>query len=303
MRNPTRRNRNIGTAKQGYGQDNKLVVPYPSVVMKSFFERLGEYKTIEKIINGHKFRFVVEKTRQNSFHACTIEDIEQIINQIPKEDYGELELIILRQPKRKEENLKSAWGRLIYSYEFEGDYWPAVIIEAVDLEASFKWTKKLSVDSQKEIERLKKDGHKFKMGKRFYEAEYEIENIRSTQLYRTLPHEFGHYVHYLKVVKRPLADIKNQLNRLGAQIDDNDTSETNPLYDKWESLDDEYYKSVEELVEKYFSIPSSEKEVFAHSYADKLKENLTLRGIVPYTRIINESELIENGLDLSDFKE
>ncbi len=40
MINPTRRNRNIGIAKQGYGQDNKLVVPYPAVEMKSFFERL-----------------------------------------------------------------------------------------------------------------------------------------------------------------------------------------------------------------------------------------------------------------------
>ena len=303
MINPIRRNRNIGTAKQGYGQDNKLVVPYPAVEMKSFFERLGEYKTIEKIINGHKFRFVVEKTRQNSFHACTIEDIEQILNQIPKEDYGELELIILRQPTRKEENLKSVWGRLIYSYEFENNYLPAVIIEAVDLDRIFKWSKKLSIDSQKELERLKEDGHKIKMSKRFYEAEYELMNIRATQLYRTLPHEFGHYVHYLEVVKRPLSEIQNQINQLDDQIDDNDTSETNPLFDKWDSLDHEYNKRIQELEERYFSIPSSEKEVFAHSYADELKKDLTERGIVPFTRIINEKEIIENGLNLSDFKE
>ena len=303
MINPIRRNRNIGTAKQGYGQDNKLVVPYPAVEMKSFFERLGEYKTIEKIINGHKFRFVVEKTRQNSFHACTIEDIEQILNQIPKEDYGELELIILRQPTRKEENLKSVWGRLIYSYEFENNYLPAVIIEAVDLDRIFKWSKKLSIDSQKELERLKEDGHKIKMSKRFYEAEYELMNIRATQLYRTLPHEFGHYVHYLEVVKRPLSEIQNQINQLDDQIDDNDTSETNPLFDKWDSLDHEYNKRIQELEERYFSIPSSEKEVFAHSYADELKKDLTERGIVPFTRIINEKEIIENGRNLSDFKE
>lgn len=303
MINPTRRNRNIGTAKQGYGQDNKLAVPYPAVEMKSFFERLGEYKTIEKIINGHKFRFVVEKTRQNSFHACTIEDIEQILNQIPKEDYGELELIILRQPTRKEENLKSVWGRLIYSYEFENDYLPAVIIESVDLDRTFKWSKKLSIDSQKELERLKEDGHKIKMSKRFYETEYELMNIRATQLYRTLPHEFGHYVHYLKVVKRPLSKIQNQINQLDDQINGNDTSETNPLFDKWDSLNDEYDKRIQELEEKYFSIPSSEKEVFAHSYADELKKDLNLRGTIPFTRIINEKEIIENGLNLSDFQE
>ena len=73
MINPTQRNRNIGTANWGYGEDNKLVVPYPVVVMKWIYERFGEYKTIEKFINGRKFNVVVEKTCQNSFHGCTIE--------------------------------------------------------------------------------------------------------------------------------------------------------------------------------------------------------------------------------------
>ena len=109
MLNPTRRNRNIGTAKQGYGQDNKLVVPYPAVEMKYFYERLGEYKVVERKINNHKFKFVIEQTRENSFHACTIDDLEKILSEIPKEDYGDLELIVLRQPTRKEENLKSVW--------------------------------------------------------------------------------------------------------------------------------------------------------------------------------------------------
>lgn len=302
MINPTRRNRNIGTAKQGYGQDNELVVPCPAVEMKSFFERLSEYKTVTKEIKGHIFKFIVETTRKNSFHACTIEDIEQILIQIPKEDYGDLELIILRQPTRKEENLNSVWGRLIYSYEFENDYSPAVIIEAVDLDRTFKWSKKLSVDSQKELERLKEDGHKIKMGKRFYEAEYELKNIRATQLYRTLLHEFGHYVHYLEVVKRPLSEIKNQINLLDGQIDDDDTSETNPVFEKWDSLDDEYNIRVEKLEEKYFSIPSSEKEVFAHTYAHKLKRDLTLKEIIPFEKKLDEEEILKNGLSLSDFK-
>ena len=271
MINPTRRNRNIGTAKQGHGQNNKFVVPYPAVEMKSFFERLDEYKTVVKIINGHKFKFIVEKTRQNSFHACTIEDIEKILQQIPISDYGELELIILRQPTRKEENLNSVWGRLIYSYEFEDDYLPAIIIEAVDLDRNFKWTKKLSIESQKELERLKKDGHQIKMRNRFYEAEYKIENIRSTQLYRTLLHEFGHYVHYLEVVERPGSE--------------------NEEFEEWEKRSDYYH-----------SLPTSEKEVFAHSYADKLKKELEEKRIIPFERILDEKEIISNKLSLNDFK-
>lgn len=204
MRNPTRRNRNIGTAKQGYGQNNKLVIPEPN--MEYFLEQLGEYKTVEKFINGHKFKFVIEKTRKNSFHACTVEDVEKIIAEIPKEDYGELGLIIFRQPIRKQEILSLVWGRLVYYYEFENQLAPTIIIEALDLDRIMKWSKNLSIEDQKELERLKEDGHPINIGKRFYEVEYTLETIRSTQLYWTLLHEFGHYVHYLEVVERPEAE-------------------------------------------------------------------------------------------------
>lgn len=271
MLNPTRRNRNIGTAKQGYGQDNKLVVPYPAVEMKYFYERLGEYKVVERKINNHKFKFIVEETRENSFHACTIDDLEKIISEIPKEDYGDLELIVLRQPTRKEENLKSVWGRLIYSYEFENEHFPAIIIEAIDLERNFKWSKKLSIESQKELERLKEDGHKIIMGKRYFEAEYEIKNIRATQLYRTLPHEFGHFVHYLNVVEKP-------------------------------EKPDEEYDAWEKRWNKYHSLPSSEKESFAHSYADKFKSDLETKNIIPFDRILDLDKIKKDGLKISDFE-
>ena len=271
MRNPTRRNRNIGTAKQGYGKNNKLVVPYPAVEMKSFYERLENYKVVEKIINNHKFRFVIEKTRKNSFHACTVDDIEFMLSHIPKKDYGNLELIILRQPKRKEENLKPVWGRLIYSYQFENDFFPAVIIEAVDLDKKFRWNKKLSIEYQNELERLKNDGHKIVMGKRYFEAEYKIENIRATQLYRTLLHEIGHYVHYLNVVEKPAKE--------------------NEEYVIWEKRWDFYH-----------SLPKTEKESFAHSYADKLKKKLETEKIIPFDRIINHKNFKYYGIDIFDFE-
>lgn len=271
MFNPIRRNRNIGTAKQGYGQNNKLVVPYPAVEMKCFYERLGKYKVVERTINNHKFRFVVEKTRKNSFHACTIDDLEKILSEIPKPDYGDLELIILRQPTRKEETIESVWGRLIYSYEFENKYLPTVIIESINLEQRFKWSKKLSLEDQQELARLKEDGHEIVMGKRYFEAEYKIENIRATQLYRTLPHEFGHFVHYLKVVEQP-----------GKPHED---------YDAWEMR-----------WNRYNSLPSSEKENFAHTYADKFKKNLEAENLIPFDRILDLQQIKKDGLEISDFK-
>lgn len=270
MKNPTRRNRNIGTSKQGYGQDNKLVVPYPALEMKSFYERLSSYKTVVKEINGHSFTFIIEKTRDNSFHSCTVEDLANVLVHIPKQDYGELELIILRQPTRKEETLHPVWGRLIYSYEFEDDYYPAIIIESFDFEKSFKWTKKLSMAAQRELERLKDDGHKIIMGKKFFEAKYELEAVRATQLYRTFLHEFGHYVHYLKVVEQPGAD--------------------NEDLEEWNKRLDHYH-----------NIPSPDKEVFAHSYADKLKKELEKKAVIPFPRIVDKQEMITNGLSLNDF--
>jgi len=254
MNNPTRRNRNLGTSKQGYGQNNKLVIPSPCITSKVFYERLSDYEKVTKLINGHEFLFVIEKTREGSFHACSIGDIEKIIKQIPVQDYGDLKLIIFRQPKRKEETLSPVWGRLIYSYELETNYLPAIIIEAVNYERKLKWPVKLSIEMQKEFERLKSDGHIFSNDSRYFVADYNLENVRNTQLYRTLPHEFGHYVHYLDVVVRP-------------------------------ETEDESYEDWEQRSDTYFAIPSAEKEKFAHAYADQFKKQLTESGIIPFDRI------------------
>ncbi len=253
MKNPIRRNRNIGTSKQGHGQNNKLTIPEPCGILKSFYERLVDYEKIKKIINGHEFLFIIEKTRDNSLHSCSVKDIETIIEQIPKKDYGDLKLIIFRQPKRKEETLSPTWGRLIYSYEFENNYFPAIILDSFDLTRKFKWTTKLSIDSQKELERLLEDGHEIVNDGRNFVAEYKLENVRNTQLYRTLLHEFGHYVQYLEFVVRP-----------GNEDED---------YELWEKRND-----------KYFEIPKEEKEKFTHKYSDNLKVELTKKKIIPFLK-------------------
>lgn len=301
MINPTRRNRNIGTAKQGLGKNNLLVVPFPLYEMKSFFERLGKYAKVERTVNGHVFRFVIESTRVKSFHACTVEDLERMLQFIPKEDYGELELIVLRQPTRNEETLKSAWGRLIYLYEFEGDFQPAIILESIDTERKLKWSKKLSVDDRDEFERLLADGHEFMDRKKYFETTMTVEFSRNTQLYRTFPHEFGHYVHYLEVVVRPLAALKRELDELDAKIGDDDTADTNPYFERWDQLDDAYFEKIRSLEEVYFAIPTAEKEVFAHTYADRLKSLLEEQGRIPFDRMLKESFLREQKLNKADF--
>ncbi|MGM5631426.1 hypothetical protein O2K51_11035 [Apibacter raozihei] len=180
MYNPTRRNRNIGTAKQGSGQNNKLVIPGSTVLArKSFYERIGNHKKIHKNIKGNEFVFIVEETRKTSEHACTVNDVVTLLNEIPPQDLGELKYVIFRQPKRKEEILSPVWGRLIYSYDYENEYYPAIILDAIDYEKKFKWKKKLSIEDQKEISRLQQDGHKIIDNGKYYLADYELEYVKT----------------------------------------------------------------------------------------------------------------------------
>ncbi|MDR3025876.1 hypothetical protein [Chryseobacterium sp.] len=262
MYNPTRRNKNIGTKNQGYGQDNKLTISSPYGNLKSFYEKLTDYQKEIRIINNHEFIFVVEKTRKNSTHPCSVNDIQRIIEQIPVKDYGELKFIILRQPKRKEEILSPVWGRLIYSYDFEDDYYPAIILDAIDTEKQLLWSKKQTIEDQQEFERLKADGHIFTETKRNFVAELIPETARNTQLYRTLPHEFGHYVHYLNVVERP-----------GSNINDDDID----------------YDAQEKRMDFYFRISKSEKEKFAHTYAEKFKNKLIEDHQIPFEPVTTEN--------------
>lgn len=250
MRNPIRRSRTIGTATQGYTRGNKLTIAAPHQAAKAFYEQLGPYEKLEKVIKGHRFVFVIEQTRPHCRHACTVADVAGFIEQLPSADYGSLRLIVFRQPKRKEEALAPVWGRLIYSYEFEHDYFPAIILEAVDYRRKLKWPVKLSLEMQRELVRLREDGHPIAQDKRFFTAAFYPENVRTTQLLRTLPHEFGHYVQYLEVVERP-ATADEAPERKDA---------------RWAA---------------YTRIPRVEKEAFAHNYATTMRSRLLAASAPP----------------------
>ncbi len=259
MFNPTRRNKNIGTSKQGYGQNNEMKIPYPAIEMKSFHERLTTYKKDYRVINGNRFEFIIEDTREDSSHACTINDVAEILRHILPKDYGRLNLIIFRQPKRKEEIISPVWGRLIYSYEFEDDYRPAIIIESQIIDKVLKWKKGLDIEDQKELKRLEKDGHKIVTDKRYHNIHLSLYSIRNTQLYRTLLHEIGHYNHYLELVGE-LEDIDDDLS-----------------YDVYEKNSD-----------NYFSLNTQIKEQYAHNFANVIYNDLLTAKIIPFARIAEQ---------------
>jgi hypothetical protein len=254
-RDSTRRNRNIGTGKQGHGQNNRLVIPFKNHPIPTFyFENLHNYQSIKRDIEiGVTVTFLVEETREDCFHACTVDDISYLLRFVPPADLEELDLIVLRQPKRKEEVLNTAWGRWVRYVEIDKHEGSAIFLEATSLSTPFHWSKSLSPDWQRELERLRDDGHKITTTKREYEISISLESVRATQLYRTLLHDIGHHVDYF-----------------------NDCD----AFDKK---------------------PSSERERFAHRYADELRLELTRRGIIPFGRMCSIEMLEQNRLRPADF--
>jgi hypothetical protein len=267
--NPTRRNRNIGTSKQGHGQNNKLTIPAICHAERSWWGQLGEHKQVYRSLAGRNLLFIVEATRDDSFHACTIDDICHLLRFVPLEDWEFLETFVLRQSTRKQEIKNPSWGRLAYSATLGRPAQssiasgPALFLEAQHPNKIISWSASLDPDDQAEFERLKADGHKaIKKGRRFL-LSCDLQSIRATQLYRTVLHEIGHWVDWLQKVVRPSGDDP----------------------DLWERHED-----------LYFSRPSAEREAFAHLYGVAAGERLRSTGRIPFDRVIDRESLDEHGM-------
>lgn len=264
--NPTRRNRNIGTAKSGHGQDNRLVIPSSRRDPRPFWSRIGPHATVTRGVPWGTVSVLVEPVRDACVHACTVDDLCHMLLCVPSDWYG-IKLFILRQPKQKEQTLRSAWGRLAYGLEIGPHRGAAVILEAVDLSRPRRWPKSLPPEDVAELERLRADGHRITTTKRAHIIHSDLAASRATQLYRTLLHEIGHWVDYNEKVRMVL----------------------------------DATQSYDELEERYFQRPASEKEAFAHRYADELAARLRTRGIIPFERIFEPDDLRRDGLQPRDF--
>lgn len=186
-RDGRRRNRNIGTAKSGHGVDNRLVTPDgPDFSM--FYQNLADFR----VWTAPAVTYLIERPSPGFTHAVTPEDVERLLALLPEEDREDLQLVVLRQPKRKERILSPAWGRLVFCYETNGYGGRAVLFEAQDTTKPLKWSVSLTPDEADELERLRADGHEIERTKRSFLITSTPESVRATQLYRTLPHEIGH---------------------------------------------------------------------------------------------------------------
>jgi hypothetical protein len=206
-------------------------------------------------VGGRPFTILVEPTRADCIHACSVEDLFRVLGALPGPDLEGLGLLVLRQPKRKEQILSSVWGRLSYSLEIGRHQGPAVILEAIPLAQPMIWSRSLDPVGMAEQERLRQDGHTIRATRRGYLIETTAESVRATQLYRTLLHEIGHWNDYLRSVIRPAG--------------------ATPY-------------SFAALSDRYRSRPCSEREAFAHRYAERMGGLLRTWGVIPFPRLSDE---------------
>jgi hypothetical protein len=256
---PTRRNRNLGTRKQGHGRNNTMAIPVLCHDERIWWANLGPHSLVQRKLGSREVVFVVEEPRADCAHACTVDDICHMFSIIPKRDWEFLDTIVLGQSTRKQWILGPAWGRLAYSAEFgrPGNKprrsGPAVLLEAVDPVATWEWSRNLSPTDSVEVERLKADGHSLEdTGKRLV-FRSTLQAIRVTQLYRSLLHEIGHWVDWLEKVVRP-ANLNSDLR--------------------------------DALEDRYFASSKQEREVFAHRYADSLRKSLVAAGHIPFPPVV-----------------
>ena len=265
-----RRNRNIGTEKSGHGQNNRLTIPQAWAYDRLYHEKLKNPVRLACEIGGNSLTILVEPTLPGFFHACTPSDIEAVLRLIPATHLEPIEMIVLRQPKRKEQILCPVWGRLQYWSNIEEYSGPAVHLEAQEIGGTYRWDKSLTPDGALELDRIKRDGHQINTDRRFHYSTGDLSAVRCTQLYRTLAHEIGHYVDYLEKVEKPAGDDYAEWNRLN---------------------------------ELYHSRPSREKEDFAHRYATEFFEQQALDGNLPFERLFDLKLLSERGLDPAWFSD
>lgn len=270
-----RRNRNIGTAKAGHGQDNCLNIPHAFADERWFHEKLKNPVVLKVPIHSNVKTLIVEPTKVGFVHACTPDDIKTVLELLPEKHLAEIEMVVLRQPKKKERILSSVWGRLRYHADIVGFSGPAIHLEAQLVNDKFTWAKSMTPEWAVEFDKLRSDGHKIVSDRRNHHLMTTPWSVRYTQLFRTLPHEVGHWVDYYEKVRVPSEEIE---------------------------FSEDYIEDYSRLSDLYFSRPAREREDFAHRYADEFFAKWSAKGSLPFDHKYDEARLIELGLKAKWFK-
>ncbi len=256
-----RRNRNIGTAKSGHGADNYLRVPERWSDLTPYWQNLSSFVAVERSIGAQRIVFLVEPTKDGYAHHCTVDDVHRILALLPAEHVFEIDLVIFRQPTAKQAQLQHVWGRLGYWSRIGAHEGPGVYLEAQPVDLVGKWGKSLRPNDVKELERLRACGFDVRRHRRGYHIHSSPAAIRASQLYRTVPHEIGHFADYLE------------------------------CRETYEWGDDE-----ERFWNLYDAKPYHDREAYAHRYADEFRQSMEDRGVLPFDQLYDADAMRKDGM-------
>ena len=246
-------NRNTGTSWSGYSKSNDMRVPaswqdkHGNYSM--FYERLEVAREQEVSIRGFQLKVLYEEPREGFTYGCTPSEVIRVLASAADVSPSLPDIVAFWQPTRKQQTQKPVWGRFLYFAEIGKYMGTAIVLEAQELGTLLKWSQRMTIEDRAEDERLLVDGHPFVEAKRHFQAELIEGAVRNTMLYRTLIHELGHLVHH----------HQNMLNARTALNEDQELAE-----------------------EIYFSKPASERETFAHVFAEKISQSLRASGAIPF---------------------
>ncbi len=249
-----RRNRRIGTADQGWGADNRMVVPEAWHGLRPAPERFGPHQVVERTIAGASRTFLIQATRPGTDHPCTVEDVAHLLAHVPADDLRGLTLFVLRQPTRKHELLRPVWGRLVFEQAIGRHVGPAVELESLATPATLLFGRGRGVYDARRLERLVADGHGVERD-RHGQVRVAVtrESARATQLHWTLLHEIGHWVDW----RRHVVPLPPQPSEADEQ--------------RWWAATGRYWRR-----------PWREREEAADRYAARLRSRLHDDGVIPF---------------------
>lgn len=271
---PTRRNRNIGTAKQGHGQSNCDKVPLAWDLRRWSWLRGREYSLVKRPLFGLDFPFIVERTLADCVHACTVDDLTHVLRSLSSTFFNSgdclrcIRGVVLSQPTRKEMKLRPAWASLCYGVDVDGQWGAVIYISAQQCPTRIRWSRSLSPSNLKELARLRQFSSKARGTKRAHVFDFDLSAVRRMQLSHSLLHELGHYFDMISKVDVPYLLDQDEL---------------------------------EPLTQRFWGRTSLERENYAHDFADTMRSLLEEQGVLPFDRILEPSVLESEGLQLDDF--
>lgn len=200
-------------------------------------------------IGNEEVTFLYETPRSGFGYGCSPSDVTYVLEKIEENQSHFPDMIIFRQPTRKQAQQASVWGRFLYLATVGKHEGTAIVLEAQEFGSKLSWPKKLKVEDQLELKRLKEDGHVFRETKRGYFTLLTEIAVRNTILYRTLLHELGHFRQYQEHTEYPETRLSDDICI---------------------------------AIELHDSVPEADLEAYAHRFAEEQSKQLRERGVIPF---------------------